>query len=216
MSLLVSKITRKKLNSLISTYATDAKTLEVGSWGSPEYGKYFSNKIGIDIRKGPGVDMIANVYGLPFKDGEFDVVLCVAILEHLEEPIKAISEMRRVLKPGGKIIISVPFMFPIHDSPRDYWRFTKYGLKKLFTDGWEVEELKAETNTQEFMATLIQRLGYQSKMRFNKPAKLVLFLLAKIVEKMPNIFTEIYGDIKKSVKEPDAFTNSFFLVARKS
>ncbi len=216
MDFLTSKISRKKLDKLISAYATNAKTLEVGAWGGQEYGRFFPNKIGVDIREGKGVDLVADVYQLPFKNDEFDTVLCVAILEHLEYPRKAISEMHRVLKSGGIILISVPFMFPIHDAPNDYWRFTKYGLKKLFVDGWHIEVLKAETNTQEFFATIIQRLGYQSKMKLNKPAKILLFLLARIIEKMPNIFSEIYGDITKKSKEPDAFTSSFFLVAKKT
>lgn len=203
------------MDKLISAYATEAKTLEVGSWGSPEYGKYFPNKTGIDIREGKGVDLVADVYNLPFGNGEFDLVLCVAIIEHLENPQRAIDEMRRVLKPGGKIVVSVPFMFPIHDSPRDYWRFTKYGLSKIFENGWETEKLAAETNTQEFFAVVIQRLAYQSKLKFNKVSKFFLLLIAKLVEKMPNFINKVYGDITKSSEEPEAFTSSFFLVARK-
>src|SRR3989344_3716857 len=113
---IVSKISRQKLDKLISAHASEARTLEIGSYGNPEYGKYFPNKVGVDIKEGKGVDMIASVYELPFKDGEFDIVLCMSVLEHLEDPPRAIREMRRVLKTGGSIIISVPFMFPIHDA----------------------------------------------------------------------------------------------------
>lgn len=216
MDFLVSKISRNRMDALVSKYQTDKKTLEVGAFGSPSYSKFFKNRLGIDIRPGRGVDLVASVYDLPFKNDEFEVVLCLGVLEHLEEPIKAISEIKRVLKPGGRIIVSVPFLMPIHDAPNDFWRFTKFGLKKLFSEGWEIEKITAETDTQEFFATLIQRFGYQSKLRFNKFSKLIIFLTARIIENMPSIIKNIYGDINKKVEEPEAFTNAFFLVAKKS
>jgi SAM-dependent methyltransferase len=215
MSWLVSKISRDRMDTLAKAYGTDEKTLEIGSFGSPSYAKYFTNRIGIDIRPGPGVDMIADVYNLPFQDNEFDLVLCLGILEHLEDPKKAIVQMKRVLKPNGRILVSVPFMFPIHDAPHDYWRFTKFGLQKLFSDGWQIEKIVAETNTQEFFAVLLQRLGYQSRLRFNKLSKFLLFMSARIIEKIPNMVVQMYGGIQKKISEPEAFTNAFFLVARK-
>lgn len=215
MDFLVSKLSRQKTDVLIQEYGTDAKTLEVGSFGSPSYSRFFSNRIGVDIRPGKGVDVVASVYELPFLEGEFDVVLCMTVLEHLEDPAKAILEMRRVLKPGGKIVLSVPFMFPIHDAPGDYWRFTKFGLRYLFRHGWEIEKLVAENNAQETIAILLQRLGYQTKMRLNSVAKVIIFVLAKVINHMPNVIKQVYGDIGKKTKEPEAFTNCFFLVAKK-
>ena len=212
---LTDKISRKNLDVLVAQYASGAKTLEIGAYGSPRYGRHFLNKIGLDIRAGNGVDIVASVYELPFKDGEFDTVLCMSVLEHLEEPIRAIKEMRRVLKNGGTMIVSVPFMFPIHDAPGDYWRFTKFGLQKLFSEGWSIEKLTAETNTQEAFAVLLQRLGYQTKMKLNDLLKFGVFSLAWILEKMPNMVNATYGDIGKKTKEPEAFTTAFFLVAKK-
>lgn len=216
MDFLVSKISRQKSGELIRQYQTNARTLEIGSFGSPSYARYFPNKIGVDIRPGNGVDVVANVYNLPFKEGEFDVVLCMTVLEHLEDPTRAIKEMRRVLKVGGRIIVSVPFMFPMHDVPGDYWRFTKFGLQKLFSEGWIIEKLLAETTTQEAFAVLLQRLGYQTKMRLNGLLKLFTFTLARVLEKMPNMIKTVYGEIGKKTREPEAFTSGFFLVARKS
>lgn len=215
MSWLTSKISRENLDYLISPYSSDGNVLEVGAHGSPSYGRFFKNKVGIDIKSGPGVNVVGSVYELPFQDGTFDMVLCMSILEHLEEPSKAIREMRRVLKPGGRILVSVPFMFPIHDTPSDYWRFTKFGLKYLFRDGWEIEKLCAETTTQETFAVLFQRLAYQTKMRFNKISKLKILVLAKIFQKMPNFVTKVFGDIRKKIEEPEAFASAFFLVATK-
>lgn len=212
---LTSKVTRNRLDKIISKYQTTEKTLEVGSFGSPDYTKYFPNRIGVDVRGGKGVDIIASAYKLPFNDEEFNLVLCISVLEHLEDPHSAIKEMRRVLKINGRIIVSVPFMFPIHEAPNDYWRFTKFGLKKLFSDGWEIENIMAETNTQETFAVLLQRLGYQTKMKFNGILKFWIFLIARLVEKSPNFIKKVFGDISKKSEEPEAFTSGFFLVAKK-
>lgn len=216
MGFLTDKISRKRLDALVAPFAFTGAVLEVGSYGNPEYGKYFPNRKGVDIRPGPGVDIVASVYELPFRDGEFDIVLCLSVLEHLKEPARAILEIRRVLKMNGKIIVSVPFLFPIHDAPNDYWRFTKFGLKELFRTGWVIERLVAEANAQTSLAILFQRVGYQSRLRLNKFSKPVLFLLAKILSTMPNMFLGVYGDIHKSVVEQDAFASAFFLVARKN
>lgn len=215
MSFLTKKISRDRLDRLIRNYATDEQVLEIGAYGHPDYRKYFPNCTGVDIRPGPGVDRVASVYELPFEDSSFSVVLCLSVLEHLTEPAKGIQEIRRVLKPGGQAVISVPFIFPIHEAPDDYWRFTKYGLKHLFRDGWSIETLQAESGINDSFAILLQRLGYQSHMRFNKLSKGFIFFLARIIESMPTMATKVFGDIKKKTEEPDAFASAFFLVVKK-
>ena len=211
---LVSKISRQKIDALIEPHATNERVLDIGAYGMPSYAKYFSNRVGIDMKAGPGVDIVGSVYELPFNDNEFDTVLCLSVLEHLEDPAKALLEIRRVLKLEGKIIISVPFMFPIHDAPGDYWRFTKFGLRKLFSKGWSIQQLQAETTTEETFAVLFQRLGYQTKMRANNVSKVSTFLIAKFFEKI-HIVKKVFGDIKKTTQEPEAFASAFFLVATK-
>ncbi len=209
-----AKIARRKLDEKVAPHASGAKTLEVGAYGRSSYGRFFPNRIGLDVRPGVGVDIVGSVYELPFEDESFDIVLCMVVMEHLEDPQSAIREMKRVLKPGGKILVSVPFLFPIHDSPGDYWRFTKYGFKVLFKD-WNIVELSAETNFNETFAVLLQRVGYQSKFRFNAVAKILIFSLAWLLTKLPVLPTQVYGDIGKTVEEPEAFASSFFLVAEK-
>ena len=86
------------------------------------------------MKKGAGIDEIANVTDLKYEDNTFDAVFCIAVLEHVYDYKKAISEMRRVLSPNGQLILSVPFAYPIHDAPHDYWRFTEYALKKMLSD----------------------------------------------------------------------------------
>ena len=73
----------------------------------------------------------ADAARLPFADQTFDVVVCLEVLEHLPRPVEALREACRVLKPEGRVIISTPFLYPIHDAPADYQRWTRHGLELL-------------------------------------------------------------------------------------
>lgn len=66
---------------------------------------------------------------LPFRDACFDGVFCLEVLEHVPEPESVLKEITRVLKPGGYAWISMPFLYPLHDAPFDFQRFTEYGLR---------------------------------------------------------------------------------------
>ena len=68
---------------------------------------------------------------LPFSKETFDTVVLLEVLEHLPNPIVAIQEARRILKKGGVLILSTPFLYPIHDAPKDYQRWTQHGLEQL-------------------------------------------------------------------------------------
>lgn len=67
---------------------------------------------------------------LPFADASYDHVLLINVLEHVFNYRQLLSEATRVAKPGGSVIVVVPFLFPIHPSPHDYWRFTEEALRK--------------------------------------------------------------------------------------
>jgi SAM-dependent methyltransferase len=91
--------------------------------------------IQIDIDPARHPDVVADVCKLDaFEDGVFECVFMMEVLEHVKEPTQALAEVRRVLKPNGRLIMSVPFVFPLHDEPHDFFRFTKYGLAHLLSD----------------------------------------------------------------------------------
>lgn len=116
------------------------KIVNIGAGGEISYHirKYIEGKshiefIEIDIDKKRHPDYVLDVQNMYLiKDEEVDVVFCLEVLEHVQNPFKAVSEIYRILKPGGLIIGSVPFIFPIHDEPHDYFRFTRYGISYLF------------------------------------------------------------------------------------
>jgi len=78
------------------------------------------------------VDVVGSAYDSTLPSESFDTILCSAVLEHLEEPEAAIREAHRLLKPNGFAIYTVPFFWHLHEEPRDFYRFTKYGLEYLF------------------------------------------------------------------------------------
>ena len=80
-----------------------------------------------------GIDGVIDAHSIDFPDSHFNSVVAVEVFEHLKDPIKAASEVYRVLKVNGDAVISVPFMFRIHGDPYDFHRFTQQGLEVLFS-----------------------------------------------------------------------------------
>lgn len=87
--------------------------------------------IGCDVRRGPGVDRVENAENLSFKNKTIGTVLMLETIEHVENYIRAIEEIHRVLKSDGLVILSSLMNFQIHAYPRDYWRFTPLGFEFL-------------------------------------------------------------------------------------
>lgn len=107
---------------------SDAKILHAGS-GTRSFGPRCVN---VDLFPFPNVQVIADLFALPFKDGVFDAVTCDQVLEHVRIPEEVTRELLRVTKPGGLIHVASPFVFPWHPSPSDYSRWTLQGLAALF------------------------------------------------------------------------------------
>jgi len=87
--------------------------------------------IGCDMRSGNGVDLLLNLHDIDLPDSTAGTVLALDTLEHVEFCRRAMSEVYRILKPGGVAIISSVMYFPIHEYPSDYWRFTPEGFRSL-------------------------------------------------------------------------------------
>lgn len=78
------------------------------------------------------VDVFADLCDrLPFEDAYADTVTSFQVMEHLPEPEIFLSESFRILKPGGKLLLTVPFMWHVHEAPYDYFRYTRHGLEYL-------------------------------------------------------------------------------------
>jgi SAM-dependent methyltransferase len=76
-------------------------------------------------------DVIAPLDALPLPDESFDVVVCTQVLEHVPDPGAALAELARVLVPGGRLWLTVPFVGELHEEPYDFFRYTRHGLAAL-------------------------------------------------------------------------------------
>jgi SAM-dependent methyltransferase len=108
-----------------------------------------------DLRR---VDIVATAYEVPVPDESFDCALATEVLEHLEDPVVALAEWRRIVRPGGHLLVTTPFMWGIHDQPRDFYRYSPYGLRHVLErGGWEVVEV---TQLGGFWSTFGQLFAY--------------------------------------------------------
>ena len=102
----------------------------------PDIQKVAAEYIGVDwpnsAHDQASVDIAANLSAaFPIRDECADVAVSFQVLEHIPEPQYFVSECHRILKPGGKIILTTPFMWHVHEAPHDYFRYTRYGLTYL-------------------------------------------------------------------------------------
>ena len=113
-------------------------------------------EIDIDQKRNP--DYVCDIEKMDiFEDDSVDIIFCLEVLEHVRNPFNAVKEIKRILKPGGCIIGSVPFVFPLHEEPYDYFRYTRYGLLNLFED-FECLELKERNSYLESTYVILLRL----------------------------------------------------------
>ena len=118
------------------------RVLDVGCGAKP-YQSFFtpfaSSYVGVDRVESPYADVVGSVEDLPVEASSFEVVLCNQVLEHCDDPVRAVAELRRVTAPGGRVLVSTHGVMAYHPSPTDYWRWTHAGLEKLFAENgaWE-------------------------------------------------------------------------------
>jgi ubiquinone/menaquinone biosynthesis C-methylase UbiE len=186
--------------------------LNLGS-GVGRFDKFLSSRIemvraDIDLAK-PRLNVAADAESLPFKSGSFDIVYSIAVLEHVRKPWLAAEEITRILKPGGHVVLEVPFLNVIHDR-NDYFRFTDKGLRSLFDEAhYEVvlEQVGSGGGSflsvflvlyvQQFIPTKIGKAAWYAATRYIFS---VFKYIDKLIERSPELRTT---------------ANSFSLIAKK-
>jgi SAM-dependent methyltransferase len=161
---LVNRIALEALSDAFSKYATGVLA-DIGCGNKPcreMLEPYVTQHIGIDhgdtLHDKVNVDLLGTAYDIPLADDYFDTAICTAVLEHLEEPDRAIKETKRVLKRRGYAIYTVPLFWHLHEEPRDFFRYTEHGLRFLFEKNeFEIVELHSLSG---FWATFGQELVY--------------------------------------------------------
>jgi SAM-dependent methyltransferase len=96
---------------------------------------------------------------IPYSDGEFDTIILSDVLEHLPEPAKCWHEMHRLLAPGGKVLLNVPFYYSIHEEPYDFYRYTEFALRRFADNaGFDVVELARLGGAVDVLADVVGKL----------------------------------------------------------
>ena len=136
MSVVVNELLLRQL--LAARPYMRGRLLDMGCGRRPYaliYDKLVGQSVGTEVAFSPhgtsAADAICFGEALPFEDASFDTILCTEVLEHTREPWRVMAEFARLLRPGGHVLISVPFIYPLHEKPHDYWRFTGYGLEAI-------------------------------------------------------------------------------------
>lgn len=127
----------------------EAAVLDAGA-GEARFRSSFSRQryVALDHRKGDPawdytrLDVVGDLLDLPLREGSFDAVLNLVVLEHTPDPPRVARELYRVLRASGRMLLVVPHIWEVHQPPNDYFRFTRYGLETILAAaGFEVTSL---------------------------------------------------------------------------
>jgi SAM-dependent methyltransferase len=206
---LVLRARRKLFWRWLQDFPRGMQVLDVGGRIQPYrvlLGDRCAGYTAIDLRVTPLVNVVGQAEQLPFAGEQFDLVFCTQVLEYVPNPQEVIAEMRRVLKPGGFLLLSAPAVFP-RDSDVEYWRFLPCALRKLLS-AFSTVDLAPEGNSViGFIRTVNVCL-----VAFMKPAFLGVLLRFTVVPLL-NLFGALLESLQSSTD--DRFTANFSAMARK-
>ena len=176
--------------------------LDIGCGTKPyeqSFRPYIERYIGLEYSpesgyRGNSADLCGDAAALPLADASVDTILCTEVLEHVPDPERTIAEFARVLRPGGAIISTAPFVFPIHDA-HDYFRYSPDGIAVIMKrHGLTVEKVEALSGTAVTIALMFNLYWFGAIMwtKWLYPFGLVLrplfLLFAFIVNVVGGIF----------------------------
>ncbi|MDR3254689.1 MAG: class I SAM-dependent methyltransferase [Synergistaceae bacterium] len=204
-----SYIDRRELMSFMrrtgQSIVAGSDVLDFGCGGKPYRGCFDKNLnyVGLEYdtpgnREHSKADVFYDGDEFPFPDDSFDAVLCTQVLEHTNKPDFYVKEMRRVMRDGGKAIITVPFMFQQHAKPYDFFRYSEFGLRHILEkNGFIIEKL--EKNPKGLSVIFVLLSNQMPRFKSDWMNGLVWVTLGA--------FLNIMGLLFKSRKDSDLFLN---------
>ncbi len=157
-------------------------------------------------------DIISDIIDIPVKDNSFDVVICTEVFEHIPEPLLAIKEINRILKPKGELLLTVPNLCHYHQEPYYFYsgfseEFFNYAAKEY---QMEVINIFKESNFYEF---LILELSLIRRYQTNKFKRLLIGLPVKLFVETLKIFKPLFE--KKYFVLPKNYTGYYVRLRKK-
>lgn len=142
---LYSDLIKKYIRSFIESSCDffSGHVVDLGCGSSPykdliikKSGSRINSYLSIDVEESPyhrgtNLDMVWNGQSIPLENDSITCVLMTEVIEHLPEPSIVLAEIRRVLIPGGFLVLTLPFLYPLHEPPSDYARYTPYFIESL-------------------------------------------------------------------------------------
>jgi len=203
-----SRQVKRELDALVDEFA--AKDAGVGlNFGSGDTRPH-DRFINLDVQNVGSVDIVSDGTRIPLKDASVDLLITQEVLEHIKDYRFAVSEIDRVVKPGGKLYCQLPFQIGFHPGPYDFRRFSRQGIVELFdTPRWNIEKVGLSVGhgtavyriLVEFVAVTFSVLSH----RLYKPAKglsAILFYPLKLFDAITDLS-----------KERDRIPGGYFVIA---
>ena len=152
----------------------DGKGLQTGAWDQTR------------------LDIISDITAIPEPDASFDAIMCIEVFEHLPEPIKAIKEFSRLLRPGGHLIITAPFCSLTHFAPYHFYTgFNRYFYEEhLSKNGFKIIDLVENGNYFEYLGQEVRRIPSIGEKYAGRKPTFVQSLAIKVVLSMLDRFTK--------------------------
>ncbi|MBI5236751.1 MAG: class I SAM-dependent methyltransferase [Deltaproteobacteria bacterium] len=186
------------LRRIAQTLQPDILVLDMGA-GECAYKKFFSHcrYKAVDLAVGDNewnynnLNVIAELHNLPFAASSADAILCTQALEHLEWPRESVKEFYRILKPSGRLYMTVPMSHCEHQAPYDFFRYTSFGIKSILVHaGFDERNIKITPfgGTSLRIASELPRIkgliwkNGGKKSLFSFPARLLLNASIKTVQ----------------------------------
>ena len=174
------------------TPALSGDLIDVGCGEQPyrAYCSHLKRIVACDFDAARGhVDFACPAHAIPVSDESFDAILCTEVLEHVPDPAAVWREFHRILRPGGKVLLTTPAYWPPHELPYDFYRYPEQGLRYLATSaGFEVQELWPRGGRWALLGQVgIHVLGHYMKLRLMRRLWNRFFLWADRKRNNPDI-----------------------------
>ncbi|MCC7522735.1 class I SAM-dependent methyltransferase [Candidatus Uhrbacteria bacterium] len=168
----------------------------------------FPHYIAVDFAAYPDISIVCDLTSSwPIRDWSVDTVIASNVFEHLPDTAAALSESARILKPGGKLLIAVPFLLGVHQAPYDFVRHTHYSWKRLLEQaGFEILEINASGNLYDLHATMRDkthpRMGMTALKFSNRILKFIEWLFSPFYMRTPKDLDLCLGYEILAIKRP--------------